>query len=153
MPATDRLPARIAIPIILGVSLSGWALFAAFLVARAMTADTNILKFTAGETDEFGLPPESPGYRSRALLADLRREPRRTLLLSSGLTLMTVVAFGIGAAFVWSHHPSAQSERPVTEIAAHPVQEAPAALQAQPRAWWAARGPQIRKYRRIRRFF
>jgi hypothetical protein len=31
MPAMDRLPARIAIPIIVGVSLSGWALFAAFL--------------------------------------------------------------------------------------------------------------------------
>ena len=28
---SDRLPARIAIPIILGVSLSGWALFAAVL--------------------------------------------------------------------------------------------------------------------------
>jgi len=31
MLATNRLPARIAIPIILGVSLSGWALFAAIL--------------------------------------------------------------------------------------------------------------------------
>jgi hypothetical protein len=68
-----------------------------------MTADTNILKFTAGETDAFGLPPEPPGHPARALLANLRREPRRTLLLSSGLTLMTVVAFGIGAAFAWSH--------------------------------------------------
>jgi hypothetical protein len=28
MPATNRLPARLAIPIILGASLSGWALFA-----------------------------------------------------------------------------------------------------------------------------
>ena len=31
MAATKRLPARIAIPIILGASLCGWALFAAVL--------------------------------------------------------------------------------------------------------------------------
>ena len=113
--------------------------------------DTNILKFAKGETDAFGLPVEPPGHPARTMLTGMRKRTlRRTMRLCFGLALAAVIVLGLGdAAVVWHD----RGLPPVAEIAAHPVQEAPAALQAQPRAWWAARGPQIRKYRRIRRFF
>jgi hypothetical protein len=97
----------------------------------------NVLQFAKGETDAFGLPPEPPGHPSRALLTGMRKRTlRRTLRLCSGLALAAVIVLGLGdAAVVW--HDSGLP--PVTEIAAHPVQEAPAELQSQLKAWWAAR--------------
>jgi hypothetical protein len=102
-----------------------------------MNADTNILKFAKGETDAFGLPPETPGHPSRTLLTGMRKRTlRRTLRLCSGLALAAVIVLGLGdAAVVW--HDSGLP--PVTEIVARPVEQAPAELQSQIEAWWTSR--------------
>ena len=102
-----------------------------------MTADTNILKFAKGETDAFGLPPEPPGHPSRTLLADLRRGPLRcTLLLGTAVSLAIAGGLAARAVAMWIAEPP---RLPVTEIVARPVEQAPAELQAQLRAWWASR--------------
>jgi hypothetical protein len=102
-----------------------------------MTADDNILKFCREEVDAFVLPPEPPGHPSRALLADLRgRSFHHMLLLGTAVSLAIAGGIAAGTVAVWIAEPP---RLPVTEIAARPVEQAPAELQAQLRAWWASR--------------
>jgi hypothetical protein len=102
-----------------------------------MTDADNIIAFTKGEVDAFGLPPEPPGHPSRAMLTGMRKRTlRRTLLLGTAVSLAIAGGLTVGAVAMWIAEPP---RSPVTEIVARPVEQAPAELQAQLRAWWASR--------------